>query len=77
MAAVTTTIGADALSVTISWPAPDDNSDSITAYHILILKADGIEYAEEAVNCGGTDATIVSQARCLVLIADLRDNFGL
>jgi hypothetical protein len=77
MAVVTTAIGADALSVTISWTAPDDNSDPITAYHILILKADGVEYAEEPGNCGGTDPTIVSQARCLVLISDLRDSFGL
>lgn len=77
MAVVSTAIGADALSVTISWTAPDDNSDPITSYHILILKADGVEYAEEPGNCGGTDPTIVSQARCLVLISDLRDSFGL
>lgn len=77
MAVVTTAIGADALSVTISWTAPDDNSDPITSYHILIRKAGGVEYAEEPTNCAGTDSTIVSEARCLVLIADLRDNFGL
>lgn len=68
MAVVTTAIGAGALSVTVSWTPPDDNSDPISSYHVLILKADGLEYAEEPVNCGGTDATIVSEARCLVLI---------
>ena len=54
--------------MTVSWTPPDDNSDPISSYHVLILKADGLEYAEEPVNCGGTDATIVSEARCLVLI---------
>jgi hypothetical protein len=69
--------GLDPLSVKISWTAPDDNSDSITSYHILILKSDGIEYAEDTTNCDGTDSTIVSSTQCLVLLTDLRTNFGL
>jgi hypothetical protein len=38
MSALTTEIDAivDPLSVTISWTAPDDNSDAITSYQILI-----------------------------------------
>lgn len=79
MSVVTTEIdaAADPLSVTISWTAPDDNSDAISSYHILILKADGVEYAEETTNCDGADSTILAAAQCLVLLTDLRTDFGL
>jgi hypothetical protein len=74
MATVTTAIdaGVDPLSVKISWTAPDDNSDAIVEYEILIGKTGGTEYAEEPVACDGVDASIVSARQCFVPLTTLR-----
>lgn len=43
-------------NVTISWVAPDDNSQAITSYTIQIEGANGLFVANSA--CPGTDPTI-------------------
>jgi hypothetical protein len=62
MSGVTTEIDTvlDALSVKISWTAPDHNSDAITSYEIRIREADGVVYSESAATCDGSDATILA-----------------
>lgn len=57
-APTTTSVGSNTL---ISWDAPDDGGTSIIAYTISIELKDGLSYAEELVNCDGTDPTIVAE----------------
>lgn len=55
--------------VTITWVAPSDNQDAITAYIVKILKSDG-SYLEDVTVCDGT-AQIVGKV-CTVSMAILR-----
>lgn len=55
IAPVITMNGVDAQ---IDWIAPYDNSDAITDYDILILKADGVTWLADTTDCDGHDPTI-------------------
>lgn len=43
----------------ISWTAPNDNSDAITAYDIQIKKSDG-NWLADLTDCNGADSGIIS-----------------
>mmetsp|Transcript_29136 Transcript_29136/g.28196 ORF Transcript_29136/g.28196 Transcript_29136/m.28196 type:complete len:163 (-) Transcript_29136:195-683(-) len=47
----------DGTDIKISWSAPYDNEDAISAYKIFVLASDG-SYQEDATNCDGSDLTI-------------------
>lgn len=51
-----TSIEAETVGVRVNWSAPDNHSDTITAYRIE-AQLDSLEWAEI---CDGTDATIVT-----------------
>lgn len=56
-----------------TWDAPYDGGSPLTSYTILILESDGVTYTEELTECDGTDATILADNTCSVLISTLRD----
>ena len=66
----------DGLNVRISWTAPADNSETITAYQILIVKSDASQL-EDTVNCDGSQAGIISNLYCDVPYDTLRTTYGL
>lgn len=59
--------------MTISWTPPYNGGTQITAYTILIRESDGVTFTENLSNCDGSDATIITQAYCVVPISVLRD----
>ena len=65
----TTTI--DGATVKVEWTIPYDGSSSITSYKIVIRESDCLTFTEEAVNCNGSDETVIAAHSCSVLIADL------
>jgi len=52
--------------VAITWTAPYNGGSPISAYHILLRTSDGITFAEEVVQCDGTDASIVANTQCTI-----------
>lgn len=58
-------------NIALSWTAPDDNHDTITAYRVLILQKDG-GYSEELTHCNGADASVIAATACSVPILVLR-----
>ena len=69
--APTTTIYGN-YDVKISWPEPFTGGSPITGYTILIRMYDEISFAEDPVNCDGTDPVIIAQQFCLVPISALK-----
>lgn len=68
MSAPTTSI--DSLTVKIQWVDPDNGGMPITAYQILIQSKNGI-YLSEPTQCLGSDATILSNKYCNILLTTL------
>ena len=61
--------------VLISWSQPDDNSQPLMYFNILIRASDGVNFFEDEANCSGADAQITS---CLVPMSVLTaDPFNL
>lgn len=72
------TIVKNGLNVDISWNLPDNNSDAIDAYEILILKSDGTTWLEDAANCDGTnDSNVITNRICSIPFTILRSTYGL
>jgi hypothetical protein len=59
-------------SVEISWTAPYDSASPITSYTIFVRHADEVSFSLELSNCDGTDATIISEAKCIIPISVIR-----
>jgi len=51
----------DRWSVVIEWTAPYDGGSPITSYTIEIRTSDVDVYAVDAVNCDGSDSTILAE----------------
>lgn len=68
--APTTSISGD--SVVVSWQLPDNRGSPITAYTVRVRESDSLTFTEDALNCGGTDQTIVLNRECSVPISVLR-----
>ena len=64
----------DPLSVLITWEKPDENSEPISAYEILILAKDGQTWNEETLGCDGEQESIVLNRQCYVLLSTLRES---
>jgi hypothetical protein len=52
-------------TVIVSWSAPDSNGSPLTAYTIQIKKSDDL-YAEELINCDGSDPTVIQNTQCTI-----------
>mmetsp|Transcript_33982 Transcript_33982/g.25069 ORF Transcript_33982/g.25069 Transcript_33982/m.25069 type:complete len:432 (-) Transcript_33982:2733-4028(-) len=63
------------LNAHIAWVAPDSNSDSITGYQILILKADGVTWLEDTTDCDGLSIPM-GQLYCDVPMTTLVSTYG-
>ena len=59
-------------SVQITWPMPDAHSAAITKYDIYFQKSNG-DFVLELTACDGSDATIVSDRKCVVPMSTIRD----
>lgn len=57
--------------VVITWAAPYDNEQPITAYRILIKQADGSS-SQELVHCDGANSTVIAALSCTIPIQTLR-----
>lgn len=68
-APTTTVSGAN---IVIDWSEPTINGASITSYTITIRQSDGTTYTEDATNCNGSNATIMSNTECTVPISTLQ-----
>lgn len=61
--------------VLISWSQPDDNSEPLMNYNILIGASNGVSFFEDETNCSGADPQIT---QCLVPMSILTaDPFNL
>jgi hypothetical protein len=69
MAATTTTIDAATGGVLVSFTAPYDNAEAITAYKVEVKYN---PWAEEPTSCSGTDAAVISGLSCLIPMSALR-----
>jgi len=67
-ASPTSTLSND--QVVIDWTAPPDGGSPITGYVLTIRKSDG-DYAEETVNCDGSDSSIIAATQCTVPVSVL------
>ncbi len=54
--------------VLISWSQPDDNSQPIINFNILIGSSDGVTFFEDETDCSGVDPQIT---KCLVQMSTL------
>jgi len=54
MATVTTSVDSSTGHIKISWVAPSENYNTITAYKIEIEKSDGSAFSEDLTNCDGS-----------------------
>jgi hypothetical protein len=61
----------DDTSVIIDWVAPNSNGAEITSYTILLRESDDVTFTEDAINCDGSDATIISNTHCEVPLSVL------
>jgi hypothetical protein len=59
-------------NVVITWDAPYDGGSNILSYTIVVMTHDGVTYAEDLVDCDGTDAAIVSGTTCSIPITTLK-----
>lgn len=57
--------------LTITWTVSFDGSSSITGYEIKIREQDGVTFTEDAINCNGLEAQIISSLSCSVPISVL------
>ena len=57
--------------ILIVWVAPNDGSDTISEYLIEIGRTGAANYIEDAVNCGGSDPSVV---QCLIPMGTLTSN---
>lgn len=71
MATVSTAVESTAGAVTITWLAPADGSDPITAYRIEIRDATAA-WVVESTYCDGTDSAVLSGRTCTVPMSALR-----
>jgi hypothetical protein len=69
MATITSTV--QSVYAKINWVIPEANGAVITSYKILIAQSDGT-MTEESTYCPGSDATLMSNAYCLVPMVALR-----
>lgn len=60
-------------SVKISWAEPDDNSEPIIDYEILILQSDGT--LSTSTECDGSKNPVNTQLHCFVLLSTLRSPY--
>jgi hypothetical protein len=58
--------------VTIAWGEPIANGSPITAYKILVEEKDTGVFTQEAVDCDGTSADVVSTRQCTIQLETLR-----
>ncbi len=63
----------DQATIIISWIKPYNGATAITSYTIAIRKSDGVTFAEDLVNCDGTNPTIVASRTCTVPVSVLRN----
>jgi hypothetical protein len=54
----------------VSWTAPYDNAQTITAYKIEVQY--GTDWSEETAGCDASDATIMSNMYCIIPLSALR-----
>jgi hypothetical protein len=59
-------------NIKISWLAPNNRGQTITAYIIKIREGDGINFSADS-TCNGALSTVVSDLSCEVPISVLRD----
>jgi len=71
MAAPTTSVDSATGEVLIDWVAPFDGGDTIDYYFIEVVDSSGSTWTEDAVNCDGTDATIIANLQCSIPMATL------
>ena len=57
--------------IRISWLAPNNRGQTITAYIVKIREGDGVNFAADA-TCNGSLSTVVSDLSCRVPISVLR-----
>jgi len=56
----------------VSWAAPYDNEDTITAYQIQLRQADSLTFTEVVAECDGSQASIITTRECSILLTTLR-----
>jgi titin len=59
-------------SVILTWAAPDDGGNAITAYSIEFLQSDGVTYSLEPAYCDGSSLLVATARRCEVPFTTLR-----
>lgn len=64
----------DPLSVKLTWEKPDEHSETISAYEILIRTNDGQTWVEDTVNCKADSEPILSSRTCSIPLTVLRDS---
>mmetsp|Transcript_33982 Transcript_33982/g.25068 ORF Transcript_33982/g.25068 Transcript_33982/m.25068 type:complete len:512 (-) Transcript_33982:873-2408(-) len=70
MAIVSTSLVLDLVRVTFT--APNDNGDSLTAYTVFILASDGTTYVSDPSSCNGESfATVSSNSYCDIPMTDI------
>ena len=57
--------------VVLTWDTPYNGGAIIESYTIVIIKHDGT-YAEDLINCDGTEATIMTDTTCTIPISTLK-----
>ena len=63
-------------NVRISWVAPDDRGDTITAYIIQIQTSVAGTYVNDTTNCNGSSSVTVSNKYCDIPLATLQQLAG-
>jgi hypothetical protein len=75
METLVTSIDSATGGVLINWSQPDDNSQPLMFFNILIGASDGVTFYEDEDNCSGVDTQIT---QCLVPMSTLTaDPFNL
>lgn len=57
--------------VKVEWQLPSNNGSPIISYKVYIKEIDTENYTLEAVDCDGTQATVISNEYCLINISTL------
>jgi hypothetical protein len=58
--------------VKISWEYPDDKSDTVSEYEIVIRQKDMTTFTQEILHCDGRSQAIVQKRYCLIPMTVLR-----
>jgi hypothetical protein len=70
MADATTSIDPTTGGLLVSWAAPYDNAQTITAYKVEV--AYGGNWAEETGGCDASDSTVMANMQCIIPLSALR-----